>query len=183
MLADNSAVLADHDAVCIGMDFDRAPDRAGGHRVLIVLEAHQGPTPAPRGSRRTCRHRHLSSSQAFISSCVPQPWCEEVLANEADLVLDLALLPARSWRAGDRIDEVMTAHLQEAPIVETILADEDGLHLRLYVVADAASAGSLEQREAGLWASNTISSVSRGYLLDGIDWRAPQRTWRRTAAG
>ena len=41
----------------------------------------------------------------------------------------------------------MAAHLQEAAIVEAVLADEDRLHRRLHVVVDAASAGPLEQRE------------------------------------
>src|SRR4029079_6101186 len=43
----------------------------------------------------------------------PQSWGEEPVANEPDLVLDLTLLPARCWRAGDRIDEVMTAHCRK----------------------------------------------------------------------
>src|ERR1700690_2791110 len=37
--------------------------------------------------------------------------CEEPLTDEPDLVLDLPLLPARCWRAGNRIDEVVAAHL------------------------------------------------------------------------
>jgi hypothetical protein len=41
MFADDPAVLADHDAIGIGLDLDRAPDRAGGHRVLVVVETHQ----------------------------------------------------------------------------------------------------------------------------------------------
>lgn len=28
-----------------------------------------------------------------------------------------------------------------------------------------------------------ITPAQLGYLLEGIDWRAPQRTWRPTAAG
>ena len=75
----------------------------------------------------------------------PQPRREEALAHEPDLVLDLSLLPARRRRAGDRVDEVVAAHLQEAAIVEAILADEDRLHRRLHVVVDAALAGALEQ--------------------------------------
>jgi hypothetical protein len=43
----------------------------------------------------------------------PQPRCEEAFTDEPDLVLDLTLLPARCRCAGDRIDEVMTAHLRE----------------------------------------------------------------------
>jgi len=29
----------------------------------------------------------------------------------------------------------------------------------------------------------TISAAQLGYLLEGIDWRMPQKTWRPTAAG
>ena len=29
----------------------------------------------------------------------------------------------------------------------------------------------------------TISTAQLGYLLSGIDWRMPQKTWRPTAAG
>jgi transposase len=29
----------------------------------------------------------------------------------------------------------------------------------------------------------TITAAQLGYLLEGIDWRLPQRTWRRQAAG
>ena len=47
----------------------------------------------------------------------PQPRREEPLADQPDLVLDLPLLPARRRRAGDRLDQVMAAHLQEAAIV------------------------------------------------------------------
>ena len=55
-------------------------------------------------------------------------------------------MPFPRW-AVHRIDEVMAAHLQEAAIVETVLADEDRIHRGLHVVVDAASAGPLEQRE------------------------------------
>jgi hypothetical protein len=65
----------------------------------------------------------------------PQTRCEEPLADEPDLVLDLRLLPARCRRAGDRIDKVVTAHLKEAAIIEPLLADEDRLHRRLLVAA------------------------------------------------
>ena len=41
----------------------------------------------------------------------------------------------------------MAAHLQEATIVEAVLADEDRLHRRLHVVVDAAPAGALEEDE------------------------------------
>src|SRR5215208_1707492 len=41
MLGDDPAVLADHDMVGIGMDFDWTSDGTGGHGVFVVVEAHQ----------------------------------------------------------------------------------------------------------------------------------------------
>lgn len=56
----------------------------------------------------------------------------------------------------------------------------DGLGLSLY-------AKRLE-RGRFVWPSPadgvvSISSAQLGYLLEGIDWRHPQRTWRPAAAG
>ena len=100
----------------------------------------------------------LGPGQAFVEqpgvqlvvALEPQPRREEALADEADLVLDLALLPARGRRAGDRLDEMMRAHLEEAAIVLPVLADEDRLHRRLHVVVDAARAGAAEEREGAV---------------------------------
>ncbi len=44
------------------------------------------------------------------------------------------------------------------------------------------------ERGRCLWPSTadgtvTISTAQLGYLLEGIDWRMPQKTWRPTAAG
>ena len=41
MLGNDAPILTDHDAVGIGLDLDRASDRAGRDRVLVVVEAHQ----------------------------------------------------------------------------------------------------------------------------------------------
>jgi hypothetical protein len=41
MLGNDPAVLADRYAIGIGMDLDRTSDRAGGHRVFVVVEAHE----------------------------------------------------------------------------------------------------------------------------------------------
>src|SRR5579884_764622 len=41
---------------------------------------------------------------------------EQVLARVADLVLDLALLPARRRGTGSRLDQIMRAHRQKAPV-------------------------------------------------------------------
>ena len=72
---------------------------------------------------------------------------EEPLAHDADLVLDLALLPAGRRRAGDGLDEVVPAHLQKAAVVAPLAADEHRVHRRLHVVVDPARAGALEERE------------------------------------
>jgi hypothetical protein len=50
-------------------------------------------------------------------------------------------------QASNRVDQVVAAHLHEAAIVETTLADEDRLHGGLHVVVDAAHAGAFEQGE------------------------------------
>src|SRR5271156_3141767 len=63
---------------------------------------------------------HSCVSDAFIEQpsvhlvvvLEPQPRREEPLTDEPDLVLDLTLLPPGCWRAGDWIDQVMTAHLR-----------------------------------------------------------------------
>src|SRR5437870_13810087 len=142
MFGNNPPVLADHDAVRIGMDFDGTANSTGGYRVFVVVEAHQAGLrdrrrhcveavePARIGNElRPLRLEHLPDrlrgqlwmamrlgvGNALIEqpgvhlvvSLEPQPWREEALAHEPDLVLDLTLLPARSRRAGHRFDEVV----------------------------------------------------------------------------
>ena len=41
MFADDRAVLADHQAIGIGLDLDRPADGTRGDRVLVVVEPHQ----------------------------------------------------------------------------------------------------------------------------------------------
>jgi hypothetical protein len=186
MLADDPPVLADDDAVGIGMNLNRPSDRAGRHRVLVVVEANQA------GLRDRCRHRvetvepagigdelrplrleHLSDrllgqlrmamrfgvGDAFIEQpgvhlvigLEPQSGRAEALTDESDLVLDLTLLLARCRRAGDRLDQIMTAHLQEAAIVDAALAHEDRLHRRLRareVPRKSGSASTAHSHEA-----------------------------------
>jgi hypothetical protein len=152
MLGHDPAVLADHNAIGIGMNLHRTSDRTGGHRVFVVVETHQAGLrdrsghgmeavePAGIGNKLwPLRLEHLPDrllGQLRMAMCLgvgdafvgepgvelvivfePQPRREEPLADEPDLVLDLTLLPARRRRAGDGVDEVMAAHLQEAAIV------------------------------------------------------------------
>ena len=70
----------------------------------------------------------------FLQAFDPEAWREEPLAHKADLVLDLPFLPAGCRGAGYGLDEIMAAHLQEAAIVEPLLADKDGLDRRLHVM-------------------------------------------------
>src|ERR1700680_2604192 len=157
MLGNDASVLADYDAVGIGVNLDRPPDRAGRNRVFVVVESHQA------GLRDRCWHRVESVEPAGIGNELwpfgfehlpnrlfgqfrmavrsgvgdalvqkprvqlvegfePQPRRKEALPDKSDLVLDLTLLPARRWRAGDRINQVMAAHLHEAAVVETTLS-------------------------------------------------------------
>jgi hypothetical protein len=77
----------------------------------------------------------------LIVALEPQTWREEALARKPDLVLDLAFLPARRRRAGNRLDEIMAAHLQEAAIVEAVLANKDRVHCRLPALRELPSGG------------------------------------------
>jgi hypothetical protein len=81
----------------------------------------------------------------LIQALHTEPRREEALADKTDLVLDLALFPARCRRARRRLDKIVAAHLQEATVVSAILAEEDRLNRRFHVVADAAGASALEE--------------------------------------
>jgi hypothetical protein len=77
----------------------------------------------------------------------PQPRREEAFTDQADLILDLPLLPPRRWCARHRFDQIMPAHLLEAPIISPLAPDKDRIDRRLHVVVDAALAGPAEEGE------------------------------------
>src|SRR3954469_23567153 len=60
MFGDNPSVLADHDAIGVGVDFDWTPDCPGRYRVLVVVEAHQA----------GLRYRRLYRVEAIESACI-----------------------------------------------------------------------------------------------------------------
>src|SRR5476651_2486242 len=62
MLGNDAPVLADYNAVGIGMHLDRTPNRARSHRVFVVVEAHQA------GLRDRCRHCVESIEPAGIGN-------------------------------------------------------------------------------------------------------------------
>src|SRR5271165_7225171 len=183
MLADNRAVLADDDALGIGLDLDRPADGARTDRVLIVVEPHQaglrhrclgGVKAVERADDlyelRALRLKHLPDRAVGLfgmrvalgvgNALVEQPAvqlvvtrhsqarCEQPLANIADLVLDLPLLPPRRRRAGDGLDQIMPENLQKVPVKLAVLATEHGLDRRFHVVVDAACAAALENLES-----------------------------------
>src|SRR6516164_9277736 len=87
------------------------PDRAVGQlRVLVRLGVSNTSVEQPRVQLLIARH--------------PQPRREETLAHQSNLVLDLALLPARSRRAGDWLNQIMPAHPQKTTIELAVLANE-----------------------------------------------------------
>src|SRR5712664_1909900 len=113
MLGNDAPVLADYNAVGIGNELwpfrlEHLPDCLLGQFWMAM---------------------RLGVGDAFIEQpgvqliivFEPQSRREEALTDQPDLVLDLSLLPARRRSAGDRIDEVRAAHLQEPSIVETLL--------------------------------------------------------------
>jgi hypothetical protein len=73
---------------------------------------------------------------------------EEPPAHQPDLVLDLTLLPTWRGSAGDRLHEIVAAHLQKAAVAMALLAGEDRLDRRLHVVIDSPGAGALEEGES-----------------------------------
>jgi hypothetical protein len=87
----------------------------------------------------------LSISQAFSSSRLLTRRRGVKFPHQPDLVLDLTLLPTGRRGAGDGLDQVMAAHLQEAAIIMPFLAREDRLHRCLHVVIDPARAGAPEE--------------------------------------
>src|SRR3954453_18411494 len=62
MLGKDAPVLADYNAVGIGMHLDWTPNRARRHRVFVVVEAHQA------GLRDRCRHCMETTDPAGIWS-------------------------------------------------------------------------------------------------------------------
>src|ERR1700722_51024 len=142
MFRHDAPVLADHDALGVGVNVDGAADRAGAHRVFVVVEPDQAglrhrsrqgveavEAPTIGNELRPLFLEHLPDRllgplgmsvrfrprQALVEkpgaqlvvALEPQPRREEALTHEPDLVLDLALLPARRRRADDRFDQVM----------------------------------------------------------------------------
>ena len=124
MLADDPAVLADHDAIGIGVNLDRTPDRAGGHRVLVVVEAHQA------GLRDRCRHRVESIEPAGIRHELRSFRLEHLpdrLLGQFRMVMRLGVGDAFVEQPGVQL----VVGLEPQPRREEALADQPNLVLDL----------------------------------------------------
>ena len=77
-----------------------------------------------------------------------QTRCEQSLARVADLVLDLALLPARRRRARDGLDQVMRAHRQKTAVEAAFLADKNRFDRRRHIVVNATPAHPAKKAES-----------------------------------
>ena len=155
---DHSTGGAGINAVTIVVGHDEAgracPDRLFDEAVEGAAKRHQARAfvleHVPDRSILELGMRHsLGVSDALVfQPCVqlgqalyPGLGPKHLVAQIADLVFDLAFLPARGGRARHRFDQMVRAHLQEATVVAARLAHEDRFHRRLHVVVDAAPAG------------------------------------------
>jgi len=75
------------------------------------------------------------------------PRHKEPAADHTHLVLNLTLLPTRGRSTGDRIDQIVTAHLLKAPVIGAVFPDEDRVYRRLHIIVDATRTGPTEERK------------------------------------
>jgi len=90
----------------------------------------------------------------------------------------LALMVQEGFKRDPHAGDLWVFRGRRGDLIKLIWHDGDGACL------------FVKRRERGrfLWPSVadgvvTISTAQRTYLLSGIDWRMPQKTWRPTAAG
>ncbi len=121
-----------HEAAAFG--FEHLPDRLG-RLFRMVMRLGIGNTFVEQSD--------IQLFQTFYS----QARREEALAHAVNLAFDLSLLPVGCWRTDYGLDKIVAAHLQEPPVIDTLLADKYGLDRRLYIVVDATRAGATEEFE------------------------------------
>jgi transposase len=98
---------------------------------------------------------------------------------------------ARVWLAAGHTDMRKGFDGLALMVQETLRRDPHGGHLFVLLWHDGQGLCLFSKRlERGrfLWPSPadgavTITPAQLGYLLEGIDWRMPQQTWRPQAAG
>ena len=117
MLADDPSVLADDDAVGIGMDLDRSSDRAGGHRAPVVLEAHQ-PGAAVGAIQMSCKARLAFACRLFDSLfktfavLCTQRRCPRVFGHTSSIAFQKPSAPSATASCGE---VVRPRRLRSAP--------------------------------------------------------------------
>jgi hypothetical protein len=80
----------------------------------------------------------------------PRQWREQPFADVADLVLDLALLPARRGGASDRLEQIVVGQHHEAAVEQPFLAGEDCLYNCLEIVIHHALRHAAEEGEGAV---------------------------------
>jgi transposase len=90
----------------------------------------------------------------------------------------LALLVQETFKRDPHAGDVWVFRGRRGDLIKVLWHDGDGGCLFVKKL----------ERGRFLWPSVrgeavTISAAQMSYLLSGIDWRAPQKTWRPTAAG
>ena len=80
----------------------------------------------------------------------PRARREQPLADVADLVLHLPLLPAGGRRAGDRLEQVVVGERQEPAVEASLLAREDHRDERFGVVVDHPPRHATEEGEGAV---------------------------------
>ena len=140
--------------------------------------------------------RIVVGADVDASSLAPAPWSG---------ALSPAMIPipagVRVWLATGHTDMRKGFDGLALMVQETLKHDPHGGHLFVFrgrrgdlikcLWSDGQGLCLFAKRlERGrfLWPSTadgtvTISTAQLGYLLEGIDWRMPQKTWRPTSAG
>ncbi len=88
---------------------------------------------------RPCRAAVGEPGVELLVALRPNPGREEAPPDHAHLVLDLPLLPAGGGRAGHGFDEIVAAHLLEAPVAGALPAREDRVHRGLRSAGDPST--------------------------------------------
>ena len=90
----------------------------------------------------------------------------------------LALMVQETLRRDPHGGHLFVFRGRRGGLIKVLWHDGQGLCLFSKRLERAASCGRRR-----LMASVTITPAQLGYLLEGIDWRMPQYTWRPQAAG
>jgi len=95
---------------------------------------------------------------------------QEGLAALIDREEDMTVVAAAS--SGEEAMSAVRRYRPDVVTLDLLLPDMPGQHLARRILAESPDTGIV-----------AITSAQLAYMLDGIDWRNPVRTWRPEAAG